>query len=335
MTQYLSANKYLILPTPKNPRVFLIIDNEQAAINSFKLYNPFSKKARLLKRLMQYVFVNHNTLAKKLFAISIKTKSGFLSELEKNTGLTLSSSLYFSTDKNKIVLQLQNNSKVIGYLKLPLTEKGVEFLEKEKQAIQLLSKLGLALPYHTYNTYKTRPYLILEELQGRIGRPEKKDIDKVLKALIKKEKYKLEDHPRVKGIQKRLLSNDPSNYLCILKKVTGSSKVYYHEVYEHGDFAPWNIITTNEGLKLFDFEYFHEEGIEFFDLIKYFYQIGKLLEKKRGNSLLLFVESKVNIQNFIEVFAVFLVKEALLQRDENKDATVENEILNLISIETT
>ena len=32
----------------------------------------------------------------------------------------------------------------------------------------------------------------------------------------------------------------------------------------------------------FDFEYFIENGIEFFDSIKYFYSIGKLIKNKKN-----------------------------------------------------
>ena len=36
----------------------------------------------------------------------------------------------------------------------------------------------------------------------------------------------------------------------------------------HGDFAPWNLITHNNKVTPFDFEYFEETGLEFLDLIQ-------------------------------------------------------------------
>ena len=49
-TDFLSSNSYIYLPTSKNPKVALVVDNSALAQNAFKLYNPFSQKAKLFKK---------------------------------------------------------------------------------------------------------------------------------------------------------------------------------------------------------------------------------------------------------------------------------------------
>ena len=52
---FFSDNKYIVLPTKTKPKVFLSIDNN-CKKNSFKLYQPFSFKAKLLKSIAFYFF---------------------------------------------------------------------------------------------------------------------------------------------------------------------------------------------------------------------------------------------------------------------------------------
>ena len=44
---FFSSNQYLFLPTKRNPKVALVIDDVNLIDNAFKLYNPFSKKAKI------------------------------------------------------------------------------------------------------------------------------------------------------------------------------------------------------------------------------------------------------------------------------------------------
>ena len=330
MLEFKSDNKYIALPSGKNPKVLLAVDNERISKNSFRLYQPFSKKAKLFKYLVEHYFTTYYKLTQKLFPLQKETKSAFVKYLESKIGIELDISIYLSTDQNKIVLQLQSNDKIYGYLKMPLNSDGAYLLQNEKTAIDILSQKGLARPYVLEDIYKGRTFLILEELKGEITTPSRKMLEGILQGLIKNKQHQLKDHPRVNHIRKTLLINDPFEHLPLLEKMIKDSKNLFYEVYEHGDFAPWNIIKTDKGFEIFDFEYFEREGFENFDLIKYYYQIGKLLKSKRGKELYQFVLSKTKIQNFSEVFSLFLIKEAILQNGGENDAVVENQLLKYI-----
>ena len=101
-------------------------------------------------------------------------------------------------------------------------------------------------------------------------------------------------------------------------------------VYEHGDFAPWNIIKNeNNELKLFDFECFVEDGLEYMDLIKYHFQIESLLNQKKGNELINIILSKLNTENKNLIFKIYLYKEIMIKHTEKVE--YENEI-NLLEL---
>jgi hypothetical protein len=105
----------------------------------------------------------------------------------------------------------------------------------------------------------------------------------------------------------------------------------YREVYEHGDFAPWNIIQTNTGLVPFDFEYFEEIGLEYLDELKYHVQIENLLKAKTGLELIDSISAKVNISEFQIMFQIFLIKEILTKTKGNESIGLEESLLQLLA----
>ncbi len=61
---FLSGERYIVLPTKSNPKVYLSIGNSDRAKLALNLYNPFSKKAIVLKRVTRILCVYGNALAK-------------------------------------------------------------------------------------------------------------------------------------------------------------------------------------------------------------------------------------------------------------------------------
>ena len=121
-TNFFSSNEYIYLPTVKNPKVALAVDNSALVKNAFKLYNPFSQKAKLLKKGSHIVFTNFNALSKLVWKTKKEEKSAFVSYLENKLGKSLVVSLYFATINDKVVMQLQTpDAEIVGYLKYPLT----------------------------------------------------------------------------------------------------------------------------------------------------------------------------------------------------------------------
>ena len=111
---------------------------------------------------------------------------------------------------------------------------------------------------------------------------------------------------------------------CQISELVNNCTDSFDEVYEHGDFALWNIGETNNNqLTAFDFEYFIFKGIENFDLIKYYFQYFYLIKKYRGLKLYNFVKSSVDIDNFYVLFLLFLIKELLISSNNKYSSDLE------------
>lgn len=330
VNDFYSSNAYIYLPTKKNPKVILSIDNSSISKNSFKLYNPFSKKAILFKRVMNNLYTKFNFFTRFILSEK-KNQSEFINYLEKKLHLKLTVSVYFATLKDKVVLQLQDkNAKIIGYLKFPLNDIGLKHIQNEINAVEILSKKDIVKSAILVDEYKSNPFIVLKELDGNIGIVERTDLNTILNRLNRNQMYLLENHPRVIELEERLSKYNFDKYIEILKNIKKMSTFEYQLVYEHGDFTPWNIVQTNNKFVAFDYEYFVEDGLEYLDLIKYYYQVGKLLNSLNNTALISFIKEKIKI-NEIELFLkIFLIKEILKNEEENEAFLFEENLLQLL-----
>jgi len=326
---FLSSNSYIYLPTKNNPKVILAVDNAKMSTNSFKLYNPFSVKAKLLKKISKFTCTYSNGIV-RLF-LDKKEKADFINYLENILNESLVVSVYFGTILDKVVLQLQTKeAKIIGYVKYPLNGIGKKHLENEKKAFEILSELNIIDSYLLYDTYNSTPFLLLPTLDGTIDVIENKDVENILLNFKRSESYTLSKHPRIISLKKLLIINGMITYVELLKNIVTHSQENYSLVYEHGDFAPWNIVKTKDTCVAFDFEYFTEEGLEYLDLYKYYYQIGKLLNNLTGIELITYVLRNIKIKENVELFKIFLLKEIVESKEENILREFEMNILTIL-----
>lgn len=316
---FLSNNKYVILPTKYNPKVYLAIDSLSIKRKSFELYNPFSKKAQFLKKIA-YLF--------SYFHIFKAEKSNFISFLEEKYNKKFISSLYIATDKNKVILQLQSDGKVFGYLKIAISKLGNKKLQNELYALDTLANINKIdiLDKGNFNGYN---FFISKKIEGNFGYVSNVELKNILNKLERGKYYYFNEHPRVLSIYNHLLNVKNSEYIKIFNSINIPEKLQL--VYEHGDFAPWNIIKNDNSYLLFDFEYFVEDGLEFFDIVKYYYQIEILIKKQRN--ITIFLENileKIDFSYKKEVFILFLIKEIAEKNTENKDISFEKKILDVL-----
>ena len=158
------------------------------------------------------------------------------------------------------------------------------------------------------------------------------NIDKInildlLKKLYRNEKYYLVEHPRILNLRNKLKKQNKNELLMLLDKVINRSSEKYNLVYEHGDFAPWNIVDNQGDFQLFDFEYFIKDGLEYMDMIKYYYQVGDLLLKLDFNNLNFMIKSKIKHKDSEILYIVFLISEISKKSEENINTEKSNNIL--------
>lgn len=327
--KFLANGRHLILPTLNEPRVYLNIENNYIAEEAFKLYNPFSVKAKVLKSFTKFLCVRFNALAKVILPTIRSEKSVFIGELEDKLGKKIQSSIYISTARDKIVLQLQEKGVVLGYLKYAISPIGAKRVLNEKQAVKMLSDLNLIPNLVQEGSFENMPFIVLQNLEGSIGLVESDQYQIVLDSLKKPNTFKLIEHPRVLSMKQSLKHFHLEVLSDVLNHALRTSDMYYHEVFEHGDFAPWNLIRSENKIIPFDLEYFEEKGLQYLDNLKYHYQVGHLLKRKKGKTLIEFIRRKVQLVEFNSIFLIFLVKEIINKIEFNESYQLEKSLLNL------
>jgi hypothetical protein len=330
VNDFYSSNTYIYLPTRSNPKVILSIDNSSISENAFKLYNPFSKKAKLFKSAMNILYTKFNFFT-KLILSEEKNQSEFIDYLEKKLNTKLIVSIYLATLKDKIVLQLQDKkSSIIGYLKFPLNDIGLKHIQNEIDALEILSKKNIVDSTILVDKYQGNPFILLKEIDGSIGIVERSNLDIILNKLKRTQSYLLSNHPRIIEVKERLRKHNLNSYIAIINNIKKISSYQYQLVYEHGDFTPWNIVKTKKEFIAFDYEYFLKDGLEYLDLIKYYYQVGKLLNSLNNNELISFIKENITIQEIEFLLKIFLIKEILKNTEESEDFSFEKNILELL-----
>ena len=314
-----SNNRYIILPTIKHPKVYLCVEGDYKT-RSFKLYQPFSFKAKLLKAIAFYF---------PYFNIVQKERSKFIKYLDIKFNKYFTASLYLGTDKSKAIIQLQEKGSVFGYLKIGITKNGNQKIKHEINALKVLNHIN---PVNVIDqgVFEGYNYFISEELKGNIGLLPELEIKDALKRLERGQTYCFATHPRILQIKKDLERIKIKKYINVFESIVITEELKL--VYEHGDFTPWNIVTNDNSIKMFDFEYFVEDGLEYFDLIKYFYQIETLLNKVNNTHLIDVLLSKLDCNYNKEIIILFLLKEIIIKKDKGSSIKKENDLLKLLLV---
>lgn len=324
---FISSNFVIALPNATDPKVYLAIDSVKLASLSFLLYNPFSFKGKVFKWVFRTLCVHMNWLAKMVLPKVEFEESVFIQYLNNELKKEFTSSVYIATAKDKIVIQLIADKAIYGYLKFPISPIGITRLKNEQLAFETLSKKGLVSNVLFYGNYNSIPFIILKNLEGIIGQISNDEKRVVLDSFKKEHQFLLKNHPRINSLQKKLQIAQFDDLTITLQTLIETSKIHYKEVFEHGDFAPWNLIRTKKGLVPFDFEYFTENGLEHLDDIKFHYQVEFLLKGKRGTNLINAISEKVEVAEFHIIFPVFLVKEILIKNETSEDFIYEFDLL--------
>ena len=328
LEDFFSANHYLYLPTRHNPRAILAIDSNGTAKNSFKLYNPFSTKAKIFKSVVVFATKYFKPFCSMFLPMVKVEQSEFSKYLNSTLNKQLTISSYIATERDKLVLQLQDEqSKIYGYLKFPTTETGKQRVLNEKHAINILSNHNIIPKLLFDSSYQDTPFIILKNIEGIIKRVPDNSYKNVLTLFYKQKEYSLLEHPRVIGLLHQLNELGLNEHSLQLQNIIKKSSGTYKEVYEHGDFAPWNLIQTSTGIIPIDFEYFVENGLEYLDEIKYHFQINYLLNGLIGLKLINTIRLQVPIEEFDIVFQIFLLKEIVNKQSLNESITLEESLL--------
>ena len=135
------------------------------------------------------------------------------------------------------------------------------------------------------------------------------------------------DHPRIKNLYNELCILGHDEYVKIFSSINIDSR--FKLVYEHGDFAPWNIISKSNKIHLIDLNILLRIN-RIFDLIKYYYQSYTLLYKYSNLQLVDNILNKIDNRHNKEIFILFLLKEIILKIKRGISRSREDEIIKIL-----
>ena len=174
----------------------------------------------------------------------------------------------------KLTAQLWRGETVVGYLKYGATPAACARLDREYRVLSSLPPDTGPKPLK-HGAFGKGAALVTEAVPGQAlpaRLPVSADARAFLKRLEREERRSLAIHPAVV----RLLERDRATVAPWLQGLDRD----YPLAYQHGDFAPWNLLRDSAGkVRAIDWEYGDAEGLPYLDLAYYCLQVGTLLQR--------------------------------------------------------
>jgi Phosphotransferase enzyme family len=270
---YTCQRRFCVLPSRARARWLLPITADVTRINGLKLYTPFSPAARLMKAIVTGIgdaswhsWAGQTVLVASRRPLPIES---FLSPITNEKELTFSLSLGTPGTFQKLTIQvMRRDGKILGYLKMPMTDESQDRLCHEGAVLQKLAvfnALRTSIPDLLFSGTWNGAYVIFQSaLEGTVGPLQFNEIHaKFLTDLegceptLRPGESIVHDVARSwnqaaskLGAQWQELGREA---LKIAARQLNSSRVPCG--IQHGDFAPWNMRVHRGKLFLFDWEY--------------------------------------------------------------------------------
>ena len=187
------------------------------------------------------------------------------------------SALLIGTDgpAQKLVVQFWRGDRIVAYLKYAEKPKAVDRLLRERVILGQVPE-GLGPRVLQAGPLFDGQALLLEAIPGRtlvaIERPPN-DAIALLDSLPKGEPREVGDHPWLRAIA-TYGELSIERYLAVLADRP------WPTVFQHGDFAPWNLVRGPDGvLRAIDWEYGVVDGFPHLDSVHYTLQVGLLVHR--------------------------------------------------------
>lgn len=315
------ANNVLYFPWKRKPKLILSLGSYEEFVLGLSMYQPSSLQGKFIK----YIFF--------LLYPFLKFFKGSLDD-EKLQILTdfqdvVVQSFYFSTDQQKYVMLAKcerTGARLI--IKVSNTPLGISRLKRELSGYHLFRSLNLThFKLHTSHSANNKFSLTYMHEIFDFNIQNTNYVCNLVSQLRRGLYLSPSTHPRIQNIFLKIKKNLYEELLDKLYESITLSNSEYEICYEHGDLAPWNCYDINGEHGVFDFEYFEEDGIEGFDLLRYAYSIallkGKNLKERLQNIDDFYQSIGERLDSFLLIF--FLCDEINRKAEENLDyAELEN-----------
>lgn len=331
---------FLIISGTKGPR-WLIPENPKLGYFALKQWRPYGKISTILWKLLLVLYRYNlvlflpNVQRLKWALLPTKNNFGILNKYDKDARLI--PVIYLGTPNitRKAIVMLidKQHKKIQKILKLALNSGANENILHEVNILkQLQSKTSLLAPqilhFHTHGDFS-----IQEALLGKLSNSvfTKQHVQYLL-GLRTNKTTNLSIHNQVLKVAVSNLSNITNNQKIFLQnqliQMNSINRELFFVVLEHGDFAPWNLMQTTQGLQAFDWEDSLVFGLPLQDALHFFeiqaYLFGKkhdFLEYFFKSSLITTYLQELNItQPMAKLLAQYYLLDKLIKRYEKKES---------------
>lgn len=265
--------KYFIIAPSSGIKVYVNLTSKRSKMLGLSLYRPYSFKGRILVTIIGCV----NTAFLKLFLGQEIEVARIFSKLSiKGTMNVLNASYLNSQNGSKTIVVSRVNSEVV-VLKF---SDNIGLVEREIAARKSLSN-KIAIPQLVDEGLTCgKRFISFEYVEGPKTKIQEGGVRQFVKALQTSEEYMLGEHPKVINLLSILHALESPVNPAFFERVRRSN-IRIKLVFEHGDFTQWNIKMHKNGIfYFFDWESLDENGIEFFDLIHFYFTEQVFLRKK-------------------------------------------------------
>lgn len=264
--------KVRCLPSHRNARLYLTGTNPVRRWQESALFPAFRNTAKVYRFLLRLKATVG--LGSRVFKLNkISPVREFVEEvLPKVSSLVVL--IGTSGPTQKVTLQLWDDCKVVGYLKYGENPTAQNRIKQEVEVLKDLPQ-GLGPTLLKFNALGNGLAVVLSPVSGealgaRLTLPS--SLISFVQKFPRSAPVDVEDHPWIKKLMSRFTDIPPS--LCL----TPLANRKWPVVFQHGDFAPWNILRMSDGsIRAIDWEYGTAEGFPFIDLTFFMLQVARLI----------------------------------------------------------
>lgn len=319
-TKFLPKGKYFGFPNIENFKYLFDVSSFKHRKLSLSFFKPKGKKGWVWKGIrLAFPFFQ---LAMKSKIINVKENGEYYNSIKELFGGEVRITTYSSTDKDKLVLRVIKDYKVVGFLKIGLNELGNKHLLQEKIGWKKVKELGFNSIVESELAFDEHTALVLKVVEGDELTVDQGIPKNILDQFSYDKRINLNEHPRYLN-----LSNDFPDLDLGLEAYYMNSGIEFGLCFEHGDFSPWNIIKSRESLQIIDLEFSEVNGIEGMDEIKYIYCIERYVNNLNSTELVSKLQQSLNPDLAKYILPLFLVKEIRYRKEMSHDFNYELEAL--------
>ena len=258
------------------------------------LYQPSSKKGKLLKTLFPLLY--WNPLVRKLLHVEVcdfpfdKSIEDYLHDVFKSSYLEYAIFMGTPCKNQKVTIQVFCKCNILGYCKLTQNKDVFILFENEKQTLDYLNSLEIKyIPVcldcgHVGDKYYTFVQSTIKTLKSSIKHELDEQHYRFVKELAEKTKvsvcYTDSDFGKmIHSLSLHLDCFDDEDKKYLKQGIDVVNDFYKDKSdfsFYHGDFTPWNTFEENGKLFVFDLEYASRSCPPYMDLFHFFEQVGRL-----------------------------------------------------------